>query len=401
MQKMTTIEKAKKYAMPNYGQRDFVVSAGKGSYVFDENGKKYLDFGAGIAVTSVGHANARWVKAVAEQASTIAHCSNLYLTKPNVDLCEELVKRIGVGKILLCNSGTEANEALIKAARLHGLNVTGQEGKKTRIITAVNCFHGRTLGAVAATAQYKIQHGFAPLLSGFSYADFNDLKSFEKQMGDDVAAVLVEPIQGESGVTPATKDFLKGLRKLCDKYNAMLLFDEVQCGVARSGKFLACQKYGVKPDGVSMAKGLAGGFPIGAIWLGKKYQDLFTPGTHGTTFGGNPLACAASLATLKEIDVKKLADNATKLGEKLSKALKTIVKKYPQKLVLERGVGLMRAVVFTEAYVNGEVCKKLRENGLLLIPSGANGLRFLPALNVTSAEVDKALKIFEKTIERL
>ena len=239
------------------------------------------------------------------------------------------------------------------------------------------------------------------MLSGFSYADFNDLTSFEKQMGDDVAAVLVEPVQGESGVTPATKEFLKGLRKLCDKYNAMLLFDEVQCGVARSGKFLACQKYGVKPDGVSMAKGLAGGFPIGAIWLSKKYQDLFTPGTHGTTFGGNPLACAAALATLKEIDSKKLADNATKLGEKLSKGLKLIVKKYPQKLVLERGVGLMRAVIFTDNYVNVAVCRNLRDNGLLLIPSGANGLRFLPPLSASSAEVDKALKIFEKTIERL
>ena len=398
---MTVVEKAKKYAMPNYGERDFVVSSGKGCYIFDENGKKYLDFGAGIAVLSLGHSNSRWVSAVCKQASTLVHCSNLYLTKENVDLCEALVQRIGVGKVLMCNSGTEANEALIKAARLHGVKVSGKEGKKCRILTAVNGFHGRTLGAVAATAQQKIQHGFNPLLKGFDYGIFNDLDSFEKLMGDDVAAILVEPIQGESGVTPATKDFLKGLRKLCDKHNALLFFDEVQCGVARSGKFLASQKYGVKADGISLAKGLAGGFPIGAVWLSKKCQDLFTAGTHGTTFGGNALACTAALATLSEIDNKKLADNATKMGERLSKGLKAIVKKYSDKLVMERGMGLMRAVIFNDKYVNIAVCKKLRENGLILIPSGANGLRFLPPLIATATEIDKALKIFEKTIERL
>ena len=398
---MTTVEKAKKYAMPNFGERNFVVESGKGCYIFDENGRKYLDFGAGIAVVSLGHANPNWVKAVSAQAAKLAHCSNLYLTKPNADLCEALVARIGAGKVMMCNSGTEANEALIKAARLHGVNVSGAEGKKARIITAKNGFHGRTLGAVAATAQYKIQHGFAPILEGFSYGEYNNLKSFEELMGDDVAAVLVEPVQGESGVTPATKEFLKGLRALCDKFNAMLLFDEVQCGVARSGRFLACQKYGVKPDGVSLAKGLAGGFPIGAVWLGKKYQDLFAPGTHGTTFGGNALACAAALATLKEIDSKKLAENASEMGLRLSKGLAALVKKYPEKLLLERGVGLMRAAIFTDKYVNAKVCAALRENGLILVPSGANGLRFLPPLNVKAAEVDKALKIFEKTLEGL
>lgn len=398
---MTTVEKAKKYAMPNFGERNFVVESGKGCNIFDENGRKYLDFGAGIAVVSLGHANPNWVKAVSAQAAKLAHCSNLYLTKPNADLCEALVARIGAGKVMMCNSGTEANEALIKAARLHGVNVSGEEGKKVRIITAKNGFHGRTLGAVAATAQYKIQHGFAPILEGFSYGEYNNLKSFEELMGDDVAAVLVEPVQGESGVTPATKEFLKGLRALCDKFNAMLLFDEVQCGVARSGRFLACQKYGVKPDGVSLAKGLAGGFPIGAVWLGRKYQDLFTPGTHGTTFGGNALACAAALATLKEIDSKKLAENASEMGSRLSKGLAALVKKYPEKLMLERGVGLMRAAIFTDKYVNVKVCAALRENGLILVPSGANGLRFLPPLNVKAAEVDKALKIFEKTLEGL
>ncbi len=398
---MTTKEKYSKYTIANYGERDFVVENGKGCWLFDENGKKYLDFGAGIAVTSVGHANARWVKAVATQAAKLAHCSNLYLTKPHADLAEKLVEKIGAGKVFICNSGTEANEALLKVARLHGLSVTGVEGKKARVITAIDGFHGRTLGAVAATAQAKIQKGFAPLLGGFSYAKYNDLDSFEKLMADDVAAVLVEPVQGESGVTPAEKNFLKGLKALCKKHNALLLFDEVQCGIGRSGKFLAAQKYGVMPDGLSMAKGLGGGFPIGAIWLARKYSGLLAAGTHGTTFGGNPLACAAANATLAEIDAKKLLENADKMGERLAKGLAKIAKENAKVVKLTRGLGLMRAVLFNEPYVNVQICKNLRDAGLILIPAGANALRFLPALNVKASEIDTALFIFEKTIKKL
>lgn len=397
---MTTLEKIKKYAMPNFGERDFVVVRGKGCRLFDDKGKEYLDFGAGIAVVSVGHSNSRWVKAVAKQAEQLAHCSNLYITKPNADLCEALVKKIGDGKIFVCNSGTEANEALIKAARLYGEKVAG-EGKKFRIVTANNGFHGRTLGAVAATAQAKIQHGFAPLLEGFSYADYNDLESFQKVMGDDVAAILIEPVQGESGVTPATVKFLKGLKALAKKHKALLFFDEVQCGFGRSGAFLACQKYGVKPDGVSMAKGLGGSFPIGAVWLAKPIEDIFTAGTHGTTFGGNPLACAAAIATIEELDSKNLCKNAEEMGEYLDKKLNEIAKEFPDKIKLTRGLGLMRAVLFTDAYVNSSVCKKLRENGLILIPAGANALRFLPPLVVKKSEIDAAIKIFRKTIESL
>ncbi len=398
---MTTKEKIEKYAMPNFGVRDFVVSRGKGSYIYDENGEKYLDFGGGIAVMSIGHANPRWVKAVSEQAAKLAHCSNLYLTKEQADLAEKVVSKIGAGKVYFCNSGTEANEALIKAARLYGIKASGKEGVKSRIITAKNGFHGRTLGALAATAQDKIQRGFAPILEGFSYGEFNNIESFEKLMGDDVAAILVEPVQGESGVTPASKQFLKGLKELCKKHGALLFFDEVQCGVGRCGKFLASQRIGVKPDGVSLAKGIGGGFPIGATWLAKPYADLFSPGSHGTTFGGNALACAAALATLKEIDSKKLIENAFKLGEVLAKGLEKIAKKYPCKIKLTRGLGLMRAVLFQPEYPNSEVCAKLRKNKLILIPAGANALRFLPPLNTTATEVNSALKIFDKTIGEL
>ncbi len=398
---MTICEKYSKYTVPNYGKRDFVVESGRGTWLYGADGRKYLDFGAGIAVLSLGHANPRWVKAVASQAAKLTHCSNLYLSRPHADLAERLVGKIGEGKVFLCNSGTEANEALIKAARLHGVEVAGAEGRKYRIVTAIDGFHGRTLGALAATAQEKVQRGFSPLLPAFTYARYNDLDDFKKAMGDDVAAVLVEPVQGESGVTPADAGFLKGLRQLCKKYKALLLFDEVQCGVGRTGKFLASQKYGVAPDGLSLAKGLGGGFPIGAVWLSSKYASLFKEGSHGSTFGGNPLACAAANATLVEIDSKKLERNAGKMGKRLANGLSKIAREHPKVIKLTRGLGLMRSVLFNTPYSNTAVCGKLRDAGLILIPAGSNALRFLPPLNVKAVEVDSALEIFEKTMEEL
>ncbi len=398
---MTVTEKISKYATPNFGSRDFVITNAKGCKVYDENGKEYLDFGAGIAVNSIGHANPRWIKAIAAQAEKVAHCSNLYLTKPNADLCEKLVEEIGKGKVYLCNSGTEANETLLKVARLHGAKVAGKEGVKYKVVSAIDGFHGRTLGCVAATAQKKIQKGFSPLLDGFEYANFNDIESFEKVMSDEVAAVIVEPVQGESGVTPANVKFLRALKTLCKKYNALLFFDEVQCGFGRCGAFLASQKMGVKPDGVSMAKGLGGGFPIGAVWLANSVGDLLVAGSHGTTFGGNPLACAAALATISELKKYKLAENAQKMGDRLAKGLEKIAKKYPNIIKLTRGLGLMRAALFAENFVNVDVCAKLRANGLLLIPAGSNALRFLPPLTVKASDIDKALKIFEKTLGEL
>ncbi len=396
---MTTQDKYSKFVIGNYGVRKLVLKCGKGLVVESSDGKKYLDFGAGIAVTSLGHSNSAWVKAVSKQAAEFVHCSNLYMHPNQADLAEELVKNIGSGKIFFCNSGAEANEALIKLSRLHGLKVSGAQNKKFRVLSAINGFHGRTLATLSATAQEKIQKGFAPLLPTFEYGIFNDLSSFEKLMGNDVAAIIVEPVQGESGVTSATKSFLKGLRKLANKYNALLFFDEIQCGIARSGKFLACQHYGVKPDGVSMAKGLGAGFPIGAVWVGEKFADLFTAGSHGSTFGGTPLATAAALATLKEIKAKKLAENSDKMGRYLSEALREVAKKYPQKIKLERGLGLMRAVVLQDKFNNVELVGKCVDNGLLLIPAGSNAIRFLPALNVSKGDIVKAVKIFEKTVK--
>ena len=398
---MKTREAYEKFLMPNYGTRKLELVRGQGVNVWDDAGKKYFDFGGGIAVLSLGHCNKALVKRVGKQLGTLGHTSNLYMVAPQAELAEKLVKILGAGKIFFCNSGAEANEALLKAARLNGVKLTGKEGVKKRVIVAVNGFHGRTLATLSATAQAKIQKGFAPLVPNFEYADFNDIKSFEKLMGDDVAAVLVEPVQGESGILPAQKDFLKGLRALCDKFGAMLLFDEIQAGVGRTGKFAAFQKFGVKPDGISMAKGLGGGIPIGAIWLTKPYADLFTAGSHGTTFGGNAIACAAGCAVVDEIISKKLCENSDKIGKSILSELQKIAKKFPKKISEARGVGLMIGVLFKEPYVNSEICGKLLENGLILIPAGANALRFLPPLNITKTEAVKALKIFEKTIEAL
>ncbi len=398
---MKTAQKYEKYLMNNYGTRTLELVRGSGSYVWDDTGKKYLDFGGGIAVLSLGHCNKNLNKALCKQAETLGHTSNLFLVKPHADLAEKLVSELGAGKIFFCNSGAEANEALLKIARLQGAKVSGKEGKKVRIVSAINGFHGRTLATLSATAQEKIQKGFAPIVPNFSYAEYNDIKSLEKLMADDVAAVILEPIQGESGVLPATKEFLKAARKLCDKYGAMLFFDEIQTGVGRTGKFAAFQKFGVKPDGISLAKGLAGGFPIGAIWLQSKFTDLFTPGSHGTTFGGNALACAAGCAVLDEIKSKKLCENADVLGKLLLSGLKDIAKKYPQKIKEVRGMGLMIGVLFTDKFVNASVNLALREAGLILIPAGANALRFLPPLNIKKSEVLSALKIFEKTIGNL
>lgn len=398
---MTTKEKTEKFLAPCFGKRTTTLSRGSGAYVWDENGKKYLDFGGGIAVLSLGHCNKKLVKALTNQAQTLGHCSNLYMNAPQADLAEKLVSELGPGKIFFANSGAEANEALLKLARLHGAKVAGKESEKFRVIVAKNGFHGRTLATLSATAQEKVQKGYSPLMPQFSYAEYNNAKSFEAIMADDVAAILIEPIQGESGVLPAEKSFLKELRVLCDKFNALLMFDEVQCGIGRTGKFAAFKKFGVKPDAISMAKGLGGGFPIGAVWMSKPYQDLFTPGTHGSTFGGNPLACAAGNAVMDEIKSKDLCKNAETMGKLLLSNLNKIAAKYPEKIKCARGVGLMIGVLFTDACSNLDAAAKLRDAGLILIPAGSNALRFLPPLNIKKSEVLSALKIFEKTIAQL
>ncbi len=396
---MNTREKYKKYIIGNYGEPSLVLKSAKASYVYDESDKKYLDFGAGIAVLSLGHSNAFWIKAITEQAQKMVHCSNLYANEPQANLAEKLVTKAKFGKVFFCNSGAEANEALIKSARLYGEKF---EEPRHKIIVAKNSFHGRTMATLSATMQEKVQKHFAPYVPTFLEAEFNNIESFAQYLEQgDVAAVLIEPIQGESGVLPADKAFLKELRALCNKHSSLLFFDEVQCGIARTSKFYAFEKFGVVPDGISMAKGLGSGFPIGAVLIKEKIADLFLAGTHGTTYGGNPLACSAALAVVEYIDKKNICDNVKAMSKILKAGLNKLAKKYSNIIKLARGEGLMLAILLQDEYLNSSVVAKLIQNGLITIPAGANAIRFLPPLTVKENEIKKALDILEKTLKSL
>lgn len=378
------------YVMPTYA-RTLALDHGKGTYVWDVDGKKYLDFGTGIAVSSLGHNHPAIVKALSKQSAKLIHVSNLYYIEPQGLLARELVKLIGQGKVFFCNSGAEANEALFKLARKFG-----HDAGRYEIITALNSFHGRTIAGIAATGQNKIKKGFDPIIPGFTHVPFNDLSAFEKAITPKTAAILIEGIQGEGGVLPATKDFLIGLRKLTREKNILLFMDSVQCGFFRTGKFQSYQRilekenFDFLPDAISMAKGLGGGFPIGAVWIHEKWTPLLPAGSHGTTFGGAPLACATALAVLDVIKKKKLAANIRKQGERLFKGLQKI-KSSKENIVDVRGLGGMIGVELKEKA--NDVVTRLAQHGLIVVPAGQHVLRFLPPMNVSASEVDAALEI--------
>jgi acetylornithine aminotransferase/acetylornithine/N-succinyldiaminopimelate aminotransferase len=394
--------------MPTYGRFDLALTRGEGSRVWDEAGKSYLDFGAGIAVSSLGHSHPVLVQAVAGQAEQLIHTSNLYLTRPQGELAKLIVDLVGLGgKVFFCNSGAEANEGLYKLARKFGA-ATGRH----EIITFGNSFHGRTLGGISATGQEKVKTGFAPLVEGFTHVTFNDLAAVEAAITPRTVAILVEPVQGEGGINPATPDFLKGLRALCDRHDLLLMFDEVQCGFGRTGDWCAWRTIvpsGAEPDAVSWAKGIAGGVPLGAFWAGTRHAgtaplcDLLGPGTHGTTYGGNPLAAAAGLAVLTEIGRAGLLANARNLGAHLIGKLEAMGL---SAIRLVRGVGLMIGIELNDLppSFGGEgapairMTKALMAEGLLVIPSGERTIRLLPPLTITEAEADEALGILSRVL---
>lgn len=387
--------------MKNYGPPAFNAVRGEGVYLYDESGKRYLDFGSGIAVTSVGHSHPKWVKAVQEQAAALTHCSNLYGIPGQQKLADRLVAQAGPGRVMFCNSGAEANEALIKLARLHGKNVTGEEAKRFTVVAANNAFHGRTFGGMGATPQEKIQGGFRPMLEGFKFGELNNIESFDKLVDDSVAAVFVETIQGEGGLIPCEDSFLQELRALCTERNAMLILDEVQCGIGRSGNFFAFEKSGVKPDAIGMAKGLGAGFPIGAIWVSEPYAELFQPGSHGTTFGGSPLACAAANATLDIIEEEELIDQVKSNSVLWNEALESLVEKYPQHISGIRGAGYMVGLVLKGEGLNLTVTAAAREKDFLIVPAGQNVIRLLPALTATLKELAESVRILDEVFSEL
>ena len=376
----------KQYVMSTYAP-GLVLLKGKGAKVWDVDGKEYLDFLAGIAVLSVGHCHPRVVKAIKTQAAKLMHVSNLYYNENQPRLAQALATRSLNGKCFFCNSGAEANEGMIKLARLWG-NPQG----KYEIVSMTNSFHGRTIATITATGQTKYQKGFEPLPAGFVYAEFNNLDSVRAAVNEKTAAILIEAVQGEGGIIPASPEFMRGVRALCDEKNLLMLCDEVQCGFGRTGKWFGFQAYDIQPDAFSLAKGLANGFPIGALVAGPKLADLFQPGHHASTFGGNPLACAAALATIETIEAEGLLDNATKMGDLFMSKLRKVAKKYS--FIKEvRGIGLMIGVVCDRPAKPLEVI--LRDKGLISIATHDVVIRFLPPLNVKASQIRTAVKIFD------
>src|SRR5688572_12305713 len=346
-QQQRITELFQKNVVPSYGRFELVLDRGQGSYLWDVNGRRYLDLTAGIAVCCLGHAHPEITQALVEQSQKLIHISNLYYTEPQGRLAQELVNLTGPGKVFFSNSGAEANEGLYKVARKFG----NDEGR-FEIITALNSFHGRTLAGIAATGQEKVKKGFGPATPGFRHVPFNDLQAVRDAISPATVAVLFECIQGESGVNPVSPEYLVGLRELCNEKRLLLLLDEVQGSYFRTGLFASYKRIleghprgnDFLPDGVSWAKSVGNGFPIGAFWVGQPYAELLGPGTHGTTFGGSPLGCAVGLKVLEVIRRERLDENARKLGAWLKERLEAIAKKYPAVLKEIRGFGLMIGV---------------------------------------------------------
>jgi len=379
--------------VPVFQRYKVVLDHGKGAEVWDVDGKKYLDFLGGIAVNVLGHDDPRLVDAITKQAHKMLHCSNLYYTQPQADAAEKLVKLSGLGKAFFGNSGAEANEGAIKIARKWA---TAQDPEKVQIITAWMSFHGRTYATLTATGQPHYQEGLGPVPGGFDYVHYNDLEELEKMMSEKTCAVMLETIQGEGGVYTPAPGYLEGVRKLCDKYHALLILDEIQAGIGRSGKFFAYQKYGVKPDIVTLAKGLAGGVPIGAFVVTDEVANAFGPGDHGTTFGGNPLACAAANVILDTIPQPEFLQHVEETGAYFKAGLERLAKKYPALVKDVRGTGLILGMELT--IPGTPIVNQALEKGFILNCTVGKVLRFIPPLIVTNEQVDAVLGVLDELL---
>ena len=410
---MTTAEMTDRYLLGNYGRFPVAFERGEGGYLWDESGRRYLDFGTGIAVCSLGHSPQAMQAALSEQGGKLIHCSNLYQIRVQAELAKFVSETImqRSGKTFFCNSGAEANDALIKLSRKRAFDKYGRESGKNEIVTCRQSFHGRTLGGIAATGQDKVKVGFDPLLPGFFHTPFNDCDALREAVNEKTAGILFEPVQGEGGIVPATPEFMAVAAELREKYDLLLMFDEVQCGAGRTGDWCGWRtiqsgsEVNVEPDAVSWAKGFGGGVPVGAIWADDHCAGALGPGTHGSTFGGTPLISAVSLAVLEEIGNKNVLANVTRQTDRIREA----VAGWDLPPVVElRGVGLMPGFVMNpDAFDHGVttpalpvVCTPM-EAGLLTVPAGERVVRWLPRLDVPDAEVDEALGVFHSVIESL
>lgn len=386
-------EMGQRYLMQNYAQLPLVIARGDGVRVWDDEGKSYLDFVGGIAVNALGHCHPRVVAAIREQSEQLIHCSNLYWFEPPVVLARELAVLSGLDRAFFCNSGAEANEAAIKLARKYAHD-NGIENPE--IIAFTKSFHGRTLGTLAATGQEKFSRGFTPLPGGFCHIPFNGVVELKKAVGPQTAAVLMEPLQGEGGVYPASREMMETLAELQNKKGILLIFDEVQCGLGRTGKVFAYEHYGVQPDILTLAKSLGGGLPIGAALARDKVAKVFQPGTHGSTFGGNPVACAAAKAVLQVLQEEGLVKQAAITGEYMKARLKALCEKYP--FIKEvRGMGLLLGMELDRP--GQDLVALCQERGLLINCTAERVIRFLPPLITTKDEVDQALGILDDALQ--
>jgi acetylornithine/N-succinyldiaminopimelate aminotransferase len=384
------------HLMANYARQEINIVRGEGVYLFDESGNEYIDMVAGIAVCALGHAHPRITRAIADQAATLVHCSNLYHHEPAGTLADRLAELSGFDTVFFCNSGAEANEGAIKLARKHAWRKG--EKDRTTILACNGSFHGRTFGALAATDNPAYKEGFEPLPLGFAFTPFNDIEALDKAIGADTAAFIVEPIQGESGVLPATREFLAAARDFCTQRGALLIFDEVQTGMGRTGRLLASQLYDVQPDAFTLAKSLANGLPIGALVIRGDAATSLKPGDHGTTFGGSPVPAAAALEHLAIRDVLDLDVHVETVGALLQTELKAIAADWPAVFGAVRGHGLMIGLPVNDPYKAGDFVPRGLDFGLIINAAGRNTLRFIPPLIVSVDQIHEAIKRLRATV---
>ena len=382
--------------MPTYNRADLAFERGEGSWLFSTDGRRFLDFGAGIATSSLGHNNAHLVHAIAEQAGRVMHTSNLYRVPQAERLAARFVDASFADSVFFCNSGAEANEGVVKMMR-RAMSETGH-GERYRVICFDGAFHGRTLAMLAATGNAKYLKGFGPEVDGFDHVPFNNMNAVRDAIGPQTAGILIEPVQGEGGIRPATLDFLRDLRTTCDEFGILLGLDEVQCGMGRTGKLFAHEWAGIEPDVMSIAKGIAGGFPMGAVLAKEAVAKHLTPGSHGTTFGGNPLACAAANAVLDIVLAPGFLDEVDRKARRLWTMLGKVVADYPEVLKDVRGAGLilgLKAIV-----PNGELQDAFMAEGLLSVAAGDNVVRLVPPLNLTDADLEAAVEMIRRGVRR-
>lgn len=389
------VKTGEKVLMHTYSRFPLVFEKGEGVYLYDENGKKYLDFVAGIAVNDLGYNDEGLNKALEEQMHKLYHVSNLYYTKANVEAAKTLVDNSALDRVFFCNSGAEATEAALKLSRLYAYKF---RNKETKIIAMNNSFHGRTFGSITATGQLKYQKGLGPILPDVVHVPFMDFKAIEKEARCGACGIIIEPVQGEGGIRPASKEFLQKVRALCDELDILLIFDEVQCGIGRSGYLFAYEYFDVVPDVVCMAKGLGGGFPIGAILVKEEKAKGFEPGNHASTFGGNALASTASKYVLNKIINENILDNVKEQGSYLKSKLEQLKEKYDF-INDVRGIGLMLGMEFE--FPVSDIINKAIDKGLLLLNSGQNIIRFVPPLIISKDEIDEGITILDSILQEI